>query len=88
MGNVAVAISWADYFRTLLDTHRHPLPALAGDRLPDGGAAFPGLYEQRAATSSACPIVFNLLAVLIVALITVVLVGRHPRVAPASTPAW
>jgi APA family basic amino acid/polyamine antiporter len=72
VGNVAVAISWANYFRTLLDTLGIPFPLwLATDFR--SAARIPGLYES-APHILGVPIVFNLLAALIVGLITVVLV--------------
>ena len=38
VGNVAVAISWGDYFNTLLEGLRHRAAAVADDRLPHGAA--------------------------------------------------
>ena len=73
VGNVAVAISWANYFRTLLENLGIHFPLwLATDYRT--AAKIPGLYEG-APHIFGVPIVFNLLAVLIVALITVVLVA-------------
>ncbi len=73
VGNVAVAISWANYFRTLLDSLGIHFPLwLATDYRT--AAKIPGLYENSPHVFG-FPIVFNLLAVLIVALITVVLVA-------------
>src|SRR5215207_1164055 len=73
VGNVAVAISWANYFRTLLDSVGINFPLwLATDYRT--AAKIPGLYES-APHLFGMPIVFNLLAVLIVALITMVLVA-------------
>ncbi|HEX4961446.1 MAG TPA: amino acid permease [Thermoanaerobaculia bacterium] len=72
VGNVAVAISWANYFRTLLGSVGIDFPGwLATDyrtasHLPDLLASAPHVFGV--------PIVFNLLAFLIVALITIVLV--------------
>jgi APA family basic amino acid/polyamine antiporter len=72
VGNVAVAISWANYFRTLLHTLGIDIPQwLASDYRT--AAKIPGLYES-APHIFGIPIVFNLLALGIVALITVVLV--------------
>jgi APA family basic amino acid/polyamine antiporter len=72
VGNVAVAISWANYFRTLLGSVGVDFPQwLATDYRT--AAKIPGLYES-APHVFGFPIVFNLLAVGIVALITVVLV--------------
>ncbi|HEY8014089.1 MAG TPA: amino acid permease, partial [Dongiaceae bacterium] len=72
VGNVAVAISWANYFRTLLESIGIHFPLwLSTDfrtaaHIPGFLASAPHLFGV--------PIVFNLLAFLIVALITVVLV--------------
>jgi APA family basic amino acid/polyamine antiporter len=72
IGNVAVAISWANYFRTLLASLGIDFPQwLATDYRT--AAKIPGLYES-APDLWGVPIVFNLLAVLIVAAITWVLV--------------
>ena len=72
VGNVAVAISWANYFRTLLDGIGINVPQwLAIDYRT--AAKIPGLYES-APHIFGVPIVFNLLAFAIVAAITVVLV--------------
>ena len=72
VGNVAVAISWANYFRTLLETVGIHFPLwLATDYRT--AAKIPGLYEN-APHLFGVPIVFNLLAALIVGLVTVVLV--------------
>jgi APA family basic amino acid/polyamine antiporter len=80
VGNIAVAISWANYFRTLMGNLGVDIPAwlatdyrtamkLAGDN-PAGFAerfgGAPHLFGY--------PVIFNLLAFLIVAVITVVLV--------------
>jgi basic amino acid/polyamine antiporter, APA family len=73
VGNVAVAISWANYFRTLLESLGINFPLwLATDYRT--AAKIPGLYEN-APHLFGFPVVFNLLAVLIVALITIVLVA-------------
>src|SRR5213075_1708743 len=73
IGNVAVAISWANYFNTLLDGFGLHLPAwltidyhTAATRMPDLVASAPHIFGV--------PIVFNILAGVIVAVITVVLV--------------
>jgi basic amino acid/polyamine antiporter, APA family len=72
VGNVAVAISWANYFRSLLGTLGIDFPQwLATDYRT--AAKIPGLYES-APHIFGIPIVFNLLAFGIVALITIVLV--------------
>src|SRR5438128_4511659 len=72
VGNVAVAISWGNYFKTLL--------AGFGIAIPDWlstdyrtAAHIPGLFA-RAPHLVGVPIVFNILAFGIVALITIVLV--------------
>lgn len=72
VGNVAVAISWANYFKTFV--------AGFGIYIPDWlstdyrtAAKIPGLFDQ-APHIFGIPIVFNLLAIGIVALITIVLV--------------
>lgn len=72
VGNVAVAISWANYFKTLV--------AGFGLYIPDWlstdyrtAAKIPGLFES-APHLLGIPIIFNLPAVSIVALITIVLV--------------
>jgi APA family basic amino acid/polyamine antiporter len=72
IGNVAVAISWANYFRSLLESVGVHFPAwLATDYRT--AAKIPGLYDA-APHLFGVPIVFNLLAFTIVALLTVVLV--------------
>jgi APA family basic amino acid/polyamine antiporter len=72
VGNVAVAISWANYFRSLLESLGIHFPQwLATDYRT--AAKIPGLYES-APHIFGVPIVFNLLAFGIVALITIVLV--------------
>jgi APA family basic amino acid/polyamine antiporter len=72
IGNVAVAISWANYFRSLLESIGINIPAwLATDFRT--ARKIPGLIEN-APHILGIPIVFNLLAFGIVALITIVLV--------------
>jgi len=72
VGNIAVAISWANYFRSLLDGIGIHVPQwLCVDYRT--AAKIPGLYES-APHILGVPIVFNLLAALIVAVLTVVLV--------------
>ncbi|HKB80702.1 MAG TPA: amino acid permease, partial [Thermoanaerobaculia bacterium] len=73
IGNVAVAISWANYFNTLLEGFGLSLPpwlkidyTTAAAKMPDLVAHAPHLFGF--------PIVFNILAGAIVAAITVVLV--------------
>jgi APA family basic amino acid/polyamine antiporter len=72
IGNVAVAISWANYFRSLLGSLGIDFPQwLATDFRT--ARKIPGLIES-APHIFGIPIVFNLLALGIVALITIVLV--------------
>src|SRR5438876_7947015 len=73
IGNVAVAISWANYFNTLLEGLGIHVPrwltidyTTAADKMPQLVAAAPHVLGV--------PIVFNVLAMAIVAAITVVLV--------------
>jgi APA family basic amino acid/polyamine antiporter len=73
IGNVAVAISWANYFNTLLEGFGVTLPpwlkidyTTAAAKMPELVASAPHLFG--------IPIVFNILAGVIVALITIVLV--------------
>jgi APA family basic amino acid/polyamine antiporter len=73
IGNVAVAISWANYFNTLLEGSPLHLPAwltvdyhTALTRMPEVVAHAPHIFGV--------PIIFNILAISIVALITIVLV--------------
>ena len=49
VGNVAVAITWGNYFKTFVAGLRHRHPRLALDRLPHGAPHIPGLLDQRAA---------------------------------------
>ena len=73
IGNVAVAISWANYFNTFLEGFGIRLPdwltidfKTARDRMPQVVAAAPHVFGV--------PVIFNILAFAIVAVITVVLV--------------
>jgi len=73
IGNVAVAISWANYFNTLLEGFGITLPpwmkidyTTAAAKMPELVASAPHIFG--------IPIVFNILAGVIVAAITVVLV--------------
>ncbi|HEV2063493.1 MAG TPA: amino acid permease [Thermoanaerobaculia bacterium] len=73
IGNVAVAISWANYFNTFLEGFGLRLPdwlttdfTTAKDRMPQVLAAAPHVFG--------IPVVFNFLAFAIVAAITIVLV--------------
>ncbi|HKI86937.1 MAG TPA: amino acid permease [Thermoanaerobaculia bacterium] len=72
VGNVAVAISWGNYFRTLLHGFGIDVPLWLSTDFRTA-AKIPGLYAS-APHLFGVPIVFNLLAFLIVALITLVLV--------------
>lgn len=80
VGNIAVAISWANYFKTFLKGLSIPLLAPGGITVPDWlsmdyrtAAKVPGVYEN-APHLFGYPIIFNVLAVGIVTLITLVLV--------------
>ena len=80
VGNIAVAISWANYFKTLLAGLHIPGLAPGGIHIPDWismdyrtAAKVPGVYEN-APHIFGKPIIFNVLAVAIVALITIVLI--------------
>jgi APA family basic amino acid/polyamine antiporter len=80
VGNIAVAISWANYFKTLVAGLRIPGIAPNGIIIPDWismdyrtAAKVPGVYES-APHIFGKPIIFNILAVGIVTLITVVLI--------------
>ena len=73
IGNVAVAISWANYMNTLLEGLGVHLPRwltvdyqTAIRKMPDVVAAAPHIFGQ--------PVVFNILALAIVAVITMVLI--------------
>jgi APA family basic amino acid/polyamine antiporter len=73
IGNVAVAISWANYMNTLLEGFGIKLPpwlaidyTTAAHKMPELVASAPHIFG--------IPIVFNILALAIVAVITVVLV--------------
>ena len=80
VGNIAVAISWANYFKTLVAGLHIPGIAPNGIHIPDWismdyrtAAKVPGVYEN-APHIFGKPIIFNVLAVAIVALITIVLI--------------
>ena len=72
VGNVAVAISWANYFKTLVAGFGIIIPGWMSTDYTTAGK-IPGLFES-APHLFGIPIVFNLPAFSIVALITVVLV--------------
>jgi APA family basic amino acid/polyamine antiporter len=72
IGNVAVAISWANYFRSLLENIGIDIPQWLSTDFRTA-RKIPGLIES-APHIFGIPIVFNLLAFGIVALITIVLV--------------
>jgi APA family basic amino acid/polyamine antiporter len=73
IGNVAVAISWANYMNTLLEGFGIKLPAWL---TVDYGTAFSKMPEVVAGAPHifGVPIIFNILAVFIVTVITIVLV--------------
>jgi APA family basic amino acid/polyamine antiporter len=72
VGNVAVAISWANYFKTFISGFGITFPDwLSTDY--QTAAKIPGLFEK-APHIFGIPIVFNVLAFSIVALLTVILV--------------
>jgi APA family basic amino acid/polyamine antiporter len=72
VGNVAVAISWGNYFKTFVGGFGIDIPPwLSTDYRT--AARIPGLFES-APHIFGIPIVFNILAFAIVALITIVLV--------------
>lgn len=80
VGNIAVAISWANYFKTLLAGIHIEALGINGIHVPDWlsmdyrtAAKVPGVYEN-APHIFGQPIIFNLLAVAIVAFITMILV--------------
>src|SRR5437762_6989222 len=73
IGNVAVAISWANYFNTLLDGFGIHLPLWLTIDYRTAAAKMPALVAS-APHLFGVPIVFNILAGAIVAAITVVLV--------------
>jgi APA family basic amino acid/polyamine antiporter len=72
VGNVAVAISWANYFKTLMSGFGITIPDWISTDYRTA-ARIPGLLEN-APHIFGIPIVFNLLAIGIVAAITIVLV--------------
>jgi APA family basic amino acid/polyamine antiporter len=72
IGNVAVAISWANYFRTFMGSLGIDIPQWLSTDFRTA-RKIPGLIES-APHIFGIPIVFNLLALGIVALITIVLV--------------
>jgi basic amino acid/polyamine antiporter, APA family len=73
IGNVAVAISWANYFNTLIEGFGLKLPPWLAIDYTTAVAKMPDLVAH-APHVGPIPIVFNLFAVLIVAVITIVLV--------------
>ncbi|HST22970.1 MAG TPA: amino acid permease [Blastocatellia bacterium] len=86
VGNIAVAISWANYFKTLLAGLKMPSLGIDGIHIPDWismdyRTAAKIVDEQGVQTVYrdaphifGIPIIFNILAVLIVAFITLVLI--------------
>src|SRR5437762_1421450 len=73
IGNVAVAISWANYFNTLLEGFGIKIPPWLAIDYTTAHAKMPALVAA-APHIGKIPIVFNLFAMLIVAVITIVLV--------------
>ena len=80
VGNIAVAISWANYFKTLVAGLHIPGIAPDGIHIPDWismdyrtAAKVPGVYDN-APHIFGKPIIFNVLAIAIVAFITIVLI--------------
>ncbi|HWO02167.1 MAG TPA: amino acid permease [Blastocatellia bacterium] len=82
VGNIAVAISWANYFKTLVagQIKIGSFVIFNGVRIPDWismdyrtAAKVPGVYES-APHIFGKPIIFNVLAIAIVAFITIVLI--------------
>jgi len=73
IGNVAVAISWANYFNTLLEGMGMSLPRWMAVDFQTAMRKMPDVVEN-APHLSGVPIVFNFLAFAIVAAITIVLV--------------
>src|SRR6185503_709875 len=80
VGNIAGAISWANYFKTLLKGVHIESLGINGINVPDWlsmdyrtAAKVPGVFES-APHIFGYPIIFNLLAVSIVAFITIVLI--------------
>jgi APA family basic amino acid/polyamine antiporter len=83
VGNVAVAISWGNYFKTLVAGFGIVIPDwLSTDYRT--AARIPGLFEN-APHIFGVPIVFNVLAFAIVAIITIVLVIGIRETAMANT---
>ncbi len=72
VGNVAVAISWANYFKTFVAGFGIIIPDWISTDYRTAGK-IPGLFES-APHMFGVPIVFNLPAIAIVALITIILV--------------
>src|SRR5439155_26919887 len=72
VGNVAVAISWGNYFKTLISGFGISVPDWMSTDYRTA-ARIPGLFD-RAPHVFGVPIVFNVLAFAIVAVITIVLV--------------
>ena len=100
VGNIAVAVSWGAYFQTLLQgfglglppwlatdprTAKHAAAALAADPSVTGSTLEAATAAQTAPHVLGLPIIFNLPAVLIVALITWILVKGIRESAWANT---
>jgi len=80
VGNIAVAVSWAGYFKKVLEGIRIPALHIDGIVMPlwlttdyRSGSKLPEVYEH-APHIFGKPVIFNILAVAIVAVITIVLV--------------
>src|SRR5437762_2069533 len=73
IGNVAVAISWANYFNTLLEGFGIRIPAWLAIDYHTAAARMPDVVTQ-APHIFGIPVVFNIFAVAIVVAITIVLV--------------
>ncbi len=91
VGNIAVAISWANYFKTFLKGFHINVPdwlsmdyRTAAKIVDENGVK---VVFRDAPHVFGVPIIFNLLAVGIVAVITLILI-RGIRKAPGSTPSW
>src|SRR5256884_5221175 len=83
VGNVAVAISWGNYFKTLISGFGISVPDWMSTDYRTA-ARIPGLFD-RAPHVFGVPIVFNILAFAIVAIITIVLVIGIRESATANT---
>ena len=88
MGNVAVAVSWSGYFvRAASRASGSSIPAWLRDRSARRPRAPPGFFDA-APHVFGIPIVFNLPAVLITALVTVGPRDRHQGVLAVQHRRW